>query len=98
MYNPYAKGRWYRLFVESDGTAYTITESDLEVEISGQYVKMPENFHVLDTVYDIDAVTGGTAADMNKVIRIYNDGRQAISLPASALFDYTYVYVFGYIK
>ena len=98
MYNPYNKGRWYRFFIESDGSDITITEADLTVQHSTQYMQLPENFHVLDTVYDINTVSGGTAANMSFVLRTYADGRQGVILPAKDNFDYGYIYVFGYFN
>ena len=98
MYNPYSKGRWYRFFVESNGSAINITEKDLEVQNSSSYLQMPEDFHVIDAKYDVHTVAGGTVGNMQQVLRVYNDGRQAISLPAVDHFDYAYIYVFGYFS
>lgn len=96
IYNPYKKGRWYRFFIESDGNDITITEADLVVQHSTQYLQMPENFHVLDTVHDIHSISGGTASNMSHVLRIYADGRQGIIMPGKDNFDYGYIYVYGY--
>ena len=98
MYNPYSKGRWYRFFVESDGSAITITEKDLEGQISANYLQMPKDFHVIDTKYDVHTVAGGSAGNMQYVLRIYNDSSQAVELPAVDHFDYAYIYVFGYFS
>lgn len=34
-YDPFANGRWYRVFLESDGTNIKITESDLPLTVGG---------------------------------------------------------------
>ena len=98
MYNPYSKGRWYRFFVESNGSAITITEKDLEAQISASYLQMPKDFHVIDTKYDVHTVAGGSAENMQYVLRIYNDNSQAVALPTVDHFDYAYIYVFGYFS
>ncbi|MBQ0139411.1 MAG: hypothetical protein KBT36_08950 [Kurthia sp.] len=97
-YNPYNKGRWYRIFIESDGNDITITESDLNCEISAGYMKMPKGFHIIDEMMDIHSIEGGTAANIGFINRIYADGIQATDLPPVKNFDYAYVYVFGYIE
>lgn len=96
-YNPYSKGRWYRLFIESDGTTSKITESDItDAAISGTYIKFPSGFHVLDTIYDITTNTEGTASSVQNGVRIYNDGKQAIAIPAVDVYTSAYIYIFGY--
>lgn len=96
-YNPYAKGRWYRFFIESNGEAITLVESDIEdAVVSGTRIKMPVGFHCMEEIYDISAVPGGTAAGMQHSTYIYADGCQAVNIPAKDLFDWAYVYVFGY--
>lgn len=96
-YDPYSYGRWYKLFIESDGTVSKITTSDIEsAEISGTYIKMPVGFHVLDTVYDITAETGGTASSVQAGVKIYNDGKQSIAIPAVDVYTAATIYVFGY--
>ena len=96
MYNPYAKGRWFRVFIESDGNTPTITDSDIPVENSTQYIKFPKDFHVIDVKYDVNSTAGETVANMDVATRYYNDNAQAVSLPPVAHYDYMYLYVFGY--
>ena len=96
-YDPYSYGRWYKFFVESDGTASSITTSDIEgAEISGTYIKTVAGFHILDTIYDITAETGGTASQVQKGVKIYNDGIQAFAIPAVDVYTSATIYVFGY--
>ena len=97
-YNPYAIGRWYRIFIESDGTDRKITQTDIdasEIEISGDYLKMPFAFHVIDVKYDIMSSNGGAASALGG-LKIYNDGCQAIAIPKADVYDSAYIYVFGY--
>ena len=96
MYNPYSKGRWYRVFLESNGTAVTATEKDLDISFSGANIKMPANFVVVDAKYDIHTVAHDGAVTM-AIDRIsYADGSMGIGGPAAKAFDYGYVYIFGY--
>lgn len=90
------KGRWYKLFIESDGVDYVPGACDIEIEISSTYAKLPEGFHVLDSKYDVHFVDTGSAANTSFVLRNYADGRQGITLPAKANFDYMTIYVYGY--
>lgn len=96
MYNPYAKGRWYRVFIESDGTTPTLTEDDLGCALSNAYLQMPEDFHVVDVKYDIHSVTTAEVKTNNMAIRLYADGKQAITIAPVTNYDWQYVYVFGY--
>ena len=39
--NPrYNKGRWRQIFVESDGTKYTVKNNDIVTEISSNKIKL----------------------------------------------------------
>lgn len=98
MYNPYVKGRWYRIFIESDGTDKKIIESDIEVTFSGNNIKMPEGFHVIDRTYDINCVEHDAATSIAMDVMSYADGTQGIVGPAAKVFDWAYIYVFGYFK
>lgn len=97
MYNPYSKGKWYRLFLESDGVDYTLTNNDIVGgHISGQYFECPEGFHVVDCKFDINTIVNDAAEDLHHITRVYADGTQAIILPKKTKFDWAYIYVFGY--
>ena len=99
-YDPYGKaGRWYKFFIESDGSDITLTESDLEdATISGTRIKLGDDFHAIDVKEDIHSITGGTAGAVAGGIYIYADGQQAVNIPAKDQFDYATVYVFGYTE
>lgn len=99
MYDPYAKGRWYKIFLESDGSKFTITQSDLEgVSVAGTILKTVEHFHILDAIFDVNTVATGSA--QAQTVQLYSaaDGIQGINLPKVASFDYATIYIFGYIK
>lgn len=97
MYNPYSRGRWYRAFIEADGTSYTLTSCDItDAVINGSRVKLPDGFHIVDIKYDIHS-TIGTGGALAHATYIYADGTQAINLPGKDQFDYAYIYIFGYI-
>lgn len=97
-YDPYSNGRWYRVFIESNGTAYNITETDLDVTVAGTILKMPENFHVMDVKYDMNTISTGSAQSQTLQIYSASDGHQGINLPKVASFDYGYIYIFGHFN
>lgn len=98
MYDPYVKGRWYRLFLESNGTAVTATEKDLDISFSGANIKLPAGFTCIDAKYDIHCVAHDAAVSM-AIDRIsYADGAMGIAGPVAKAFDYAYIYVFGYFS
>lgn len=104
MYNPkecpaYNHGRWYEFFIESDGSNYTMTTADLDgVTFSGNYLKMPDNFHVVQTLLDINPYHVEAATSIDLSLRQYADGTQGITLPVRNNMDWCRVYVFGYFS
>lgn len=104
MFNPkdcpaFNKGRWYEFLVESDGSAYTLTTSDLEgTEINSNYLKFPKDFHVVDFLTDINPIDIATATNYNDIIHLYTDSRHGFMLPNKNLFDWCKVYIFGYFS
>lgn len=97
-YDPYAKGRWYRFFIESDGSAITLTQSDLEdAVIASGRLKMPKGLHVVDAKYDIHTEAGGSNT-FNHITYYAADGAQGVAVPGATAFDYGYVYIFGYFE
>ena len=95
-YNPFSRGRWYRFFIESDGSDIKITSADLEASNSNSYLQMPSDFHIMDCMYDVHTIEGGAATNMDLVLRTYADGKQAVALPPVGNFDYASIYIFGY--
>lgn len=96
MYTPYDKGRWYRFFIESNGSEQTIIEGDLTATISSNYLMLPNNFHVIDHVTDINSPDGGTLASIGNTKRRLANGSQGVLIPTAPNFDWCYVWVFGY--
>lgn len=89
-----AKGRWYRFFIESDGTKGKLTESPMKnAALTSNILKCDPNFHIVDTKLDVHFIASYT---LTFTLRYYADGSQGIPVPAAANFDYAYVYVFGY--
>lgn len=96
MYNPHSKGRWYRIFMESNGTSQTIVEDDLGVTMHGNNINAPAGFHIIDTVYDINCVEHDGVANMAIDLIGYADGTEGIAGPIPKAFDWAYIYIFGY--
>lgn len=97
MYTPYDKGRWYRFFIESDGAAHTLVESDIDdVEISANYLMLPNGFHIVDFHTDINSPDGGTMAQLPDAKRRLANGQQGVLIPTAANYDWCYIWVFGY--
>lgn len=97
-YNPFSKGRWYRTFIESDGTE-KITESDFDSpSISSNALVVPTGLRVVDYLVDAHAVSPDSAKTWSKGIRTYAAGMQGVIIPDASTFDHMYVYVFGYFE
>lgn len=90
-------GRWYQVFIESDGSAATITTIDDDIElaaiVSNINLKLPANFSVLDYKMDIHADASGTYTPS---IKTYATDQESITLPPVAAYDYLTVYIYGY--
>lgn len=96
MYNPFNKGRWYRVFMESDGSKQTIVEDDLGCILHGNNIGTPEGFHIIDTKYDINCVEHDASVSMAIDLIGYADGTEGIAGPVPKAFDWAYIYIFGY--
>lgn len=89
------RGRWYRFFIESDGTDFKITSGDLESTIASGYLKLPKKIHALDYIIDINN-TAASNRTFAKTFKTFTAGEMGVLLPDVRDFDYMYVYVFGY--
>lgn len=100
MYNPLAKGRWYRAFIQTDGETYTIIKSDLENSISTGALVFPTGFHAIEAKLDVHAIsnTESLRGTVNNNLTIMADGKFAVELPDKKCFNYMYAYVFGYFE
>lgn len=95
---PYmARGRWYQFFLESDGTDHTITTEDLDGTLSGDFVKLPELYHIVDVKYDINFIDDATASVFSYSVKNYADNSQAFPIPPAAKYEDMTVYVFAYL-
>lgn len=96
-HDPYTlPGRWYKTFLESDGSAVKVTTSDLEVDITGTGIKFPKGFHIVDVKFDINSIEHGAMVTMAQDLYGYADGSQGVYRPVANAFDWANVYVFGY--
>lgn len=92
IYDPLNKGRWYRFFIESDGTNVTLTESDIEdATVTTTVLKIPADYKVKTFVYDVE-ITGGTATQLG--LKTATIG-WTLTLPDKAAYDAGYVYIFA---
>lgn len=90
------QGRWYHFFVESTGTAISITDKDIaDASMNGAVLQFPEHFRALNWVVDHDN-DAGSAADFNYKKKLYTDGTVGIYLPTASQFTAAHVFVFGY--
>lgn len=94
---PYtAKGRWYHFFIESDGTAATITTKDLEdVSIVSSTLRLPQGFIPVDFKIGIHCTASNTST-FSTGIKLFANEQQGIAIPGVAVFDYADLWVFGY--
>lgn len=94
-YNPYAKGRWYRFFVESDGSVKTLTESDIKgAVLENNLIKLPVGNRILDVIFDINCIPSATGSMISNEVNLTAEGKQSITLPDASVFDYAYIYAF----
>lgn len=97
MYNPFSKGRWYRFFIKSTGTAYNLTTSDIEgAVIENGVLVLPVGYRVIDVVTDINSIASGNSGYTEYGYKVItDDGRQGYLLPYTETFDYGFIYVFS---
>lgn len=92
------KGRWYRAFIESDGSKIKLTHSDLEeCTVSGTNFVLPAGYSLVDVKYtDVDLAASKTIATYGKeVTAAYRD---YLRVPSAADFTYCEVWFFAYFK
>ena len=95
MYNPLSKGRWYRFFIKSTGTAYNLTTSDIEgAVIENGTIVLPVGYRVMCSVTDINSILDGASDTTHGYKVITSDGRQGYFLPSAESFDYGFIYLF----
>lgn len=96
MEKPFTKGRWYRFFVESDGTTVTLSEKDnIDASIENNKLILPKDFTVAACFNELHCIEAAEAS----VCRIVydTDGLTKVELPAKN-FDHGYIYIRGFFS
>lgn len=96
MKKPFTKGRWYRFFVESDGTTVTLSEKDkINASIENNKLILPKDFTVAACFNELHCIK---ASEANVCRIIYDiDGLTKVELPAKN-FDHGYIYIKGFFS
>ena len=94
----YSKGRWYRIFVESDGTNYVLHENPIALEFSANHLKLKKGFHVVNYGHDYAFITTENAVPIDDGLYLYADGNVALNVAKANTFSSAYLYVFGYFE
>lgn len=94
----YNKGRWYRIFVESDGTNYVLHENPIALEFSSNHLKLKEKFHVVNYGHDYVFTTTKNGVSIDDGLYLYADGSIALNVAKANTFTSAYLYVFGYFE
>lgn len=92
------KGRWYHILIESDGTTHSITESDLEVSVTGHTtLTLPVGFHAIETkCIDVDINPSKTIN--TAIVKTSSAGVEILTLPSEADYTYYEIIIFGFFK
>lgn len=92
------KGRWYRVFVESDGSHIKLTECDLEgCAMSGNNLTLPAGYSIIDVKYtDVDLAASKTIGIYGK--EVTSGYKDYLRVPSAADFTYCEVWFFAYFK
>lgn len=89
-------GRWYHFFIESDGEGYNLTTADIsDAEIKTSYIFLPLGYHIVDMKYDVHSIASASS-NITMMLRFDGDGRQGITLPPKAQFDYADFWIFAH--
>ena len=94
----YAKGRWYRIFVESNGTDYVLHNNQIATEFSSNHLKLKESFHVITYEHDYTFTTTDSATSIDDGLYLYADGTISLNVAKANTFSSAYLYVFGYFE
>lgn len=92
----YDKGRWYRVFIESDGTTYTVHDNPITTDLSGNHLKFKKDFHVVTLETDYTFTENSGASVIESGLYLYADGTVSANLASASKFTSAYMYVFGY--
>lgn len=90
------KGRWYKAFIESDGTDYTLTTCDLsDATITSKVLVLPEGIRHTEVHVDIH-VDAAAAFTYTPQFKGYAAGTQGITLPDADQFDYMTMWFYAF--
>lgn len=92
------KGRWYKVFIESTGSAAKITYSDIEEATitNSTHLNLPHDFNVVETLFDVHNVEFDSgSASVGHTQTFTSNGSTYLTIPAAKSFDYMTVYIFG---
>lgn len=92
-YNPYEGGRWYKFFIESDGTTVTLTSSDIPGATAGANLTLPYGYAICQRHFEIHSEDVAVEGPCDWLY-IAADGKQFVTLPAASNYDYMTVYLF----
>lgn len=96
MEKPFTRGRWYRFFVESDGTTVTLSEKDnIDASLENNKLILPKDFTVAACFNELHVIE---SAEANVCRIVYDtDGLTKVELPAKN-FDHGYIYIRGFFS
>lgn len=96
MEKTFNKGRWYRFFVESNGSSVTLSEKDnIDASIVNNKLILPKDFTVAACFNELHCIE---AAEANVCRIVYDtDGLTKVELPAKN-FDHGYIYIRGFFS
>lgn len=91
------KGRWYHVFVESDGSAATVSDHDegFTPTVSTVTLTMPAKFMVIDYVVAAHN-DASSSSSFTKLVKFNSSNVMTVNLPAVAAYDYADVWIFGH--
>ena len=94
----YNKGRWYRIFIESNGTNYVLHKNQITTEFSSNHLKLKKGFHVVTYEHDYTFITTDSATSIDDGLYLYSDGTVSLNVAKANTFSSAYLYVFGYFE
>lgn len=94
----YNKGRWYRIFIESNGTDYMLHNNQITTEFSSNHLRLKEGFHVVNYSSDYKFTSTENAVSIDDGLYLYADGTVALNVAKANTFSSAYLYVFGYFE
>lgn len=96
-YDPYANGRWYRMFIESDGSKSTIIDSDFKyASIDSDFINIRDNLYLTNIIIKAHTITGNTSTIESTLYyrTLPQEVRTYFVLPIKS-YDYCEVFIFG---